>query len=549
MAAGFASSLAAGVAAWWYTAPGLFLTPDSASYLGVADNLANGRGLTSPFPPETATIPISEQLSSLGHVPLTEWPPLYPVVLWMAGITGASPLAVGRWVNVMSVAALAAVLGWALVRLADVSPVLVALVPLSIVFAPVLSTDVPLLAVDAVGQAGFLLSESLFLPCYVFAVVVGAAAATSSRRSTLAVGVGAVVVATLVRFAGLTTGVGAAVASVRSDGRTRLGGRRALLLGAAGPIALVAWSVARTVVWGGEGDSIVWHPPGWETARNYVDVVSGWFAIPPGWHLSIRAVLSMFVLVGLAASVVSPPVRRRLTGDALEPGTRGGNLAMAMVASIIGYVALLVVTQWLVDANVATTQRLLAPVQVLVWPLVFASAVAGGRHLGAGAAGDRRWQVRVGSVMAAGLAIAMLTTSLWGLSDRRSLFSYAVEMAATGVEESPLRQLPKDVLVVTNATGAAYIETGRAPLLLPSPIVAVTGEPNPAFGSELEELAMALAEREGIVLVKPGFGGIDQDLLDGLEGRAGLVLGRACANGDLLFAAAPVPAFMSRIRC
>jgi hypothetical protein len=544
------SGLTVGWLTWWYTAVGLFLTPDSGSYLGVVDNLGSGGGITSAIPPETASASLAYQAEVLGRFPLSEWPPLYPVAVWLAA-NGGSPVDAARWVNVLATAALALVIAWALVRLTDPHPAVLLVAPLAVLLAPVATTVVPLLAVDTVGQSGFLLSESLFLPCFLLALVVGCASARPPRRRWLAAAVVLVVAATMVRFAGMVAGVGAGIAVAAAGPRAGLRDRWpfAAALCAIGPASVVLWGVVQAVVWGGGDERVAWHPPGWQVARDHLDVVGGWFWIPGQWPVWLRVLLCAAVVIGASVIVVVPAVRRAVVGSALEPGEVAGTLALGLVGSFWAYAGLIVATQWLLDANVAANQRLLSPAQLLMWLLLFALVMLTTRRVadGVGLVAPRNaW-----SASAAGLLLALLVVvgSLASIGDRRDLLAAAVRGQAESIDSSVLGDIPDDVLLIANFTGKAYLESGRPVLLLPSPTDLVTGSSNTEFRSEMRELGRLLERERGVVVVTPGFAPVDPELAEGLEQDAGLTLVRTCESGDLLYARPATAASLDPIRC
>ena len=73
---------------WYTTAQGIGLSPDSISYIGVADSLIHGKGLVVPFgfPPFT-------------H--LTQFPPLYSILIAILSLSGASLQVSARILNLI----------------------------------------------------------------------------------------------------------------------------------------------------------------------------------------------------------------------------------------------------------------------------------------------------------------------------------------------------------------------------------------------------------------------------------------------------------------
>src|SRR2546421_4103917 len=63
---------------------------DSSAYLGTAQNVLDGHGVTTPFPVFTSEYSPREAESFHGAIPLAHYPPLYPVTLAGIAATGTS---------------------------------------------------------------------------------------------------------------------------------------------------------------------------------------------------------------------------------------------------------------------------------------------------------------------------------------------------------------------------------------------------------------------------------------------------------------------------
>ena len=88
-----------------------WVTPDSVTYLGAANNLAHGKSVTSPF--RSTLDPFSPVPSST--VPLLLWPPGFPAMLAIFAVIGVPPLDAAQVINLACVAILTALggaIGW-----------------------------------------------------------------------------------------------------------------------------------------------------------------------------------------------------------------------------------------------------------------------------------------------------------------------------------------------------------------------------------------------------------------------------------------------------
>ena len=492
---------------WWITAPGMVVTPDSSSYLSTAVHLARGEGLTSDFAPDTSNYSIAEQLELARRVPLTEWPPLYPAVLAGGTALGPGALDVARIVHALAVAA-TAVLAALLVRRAVAPPPLVlAASGLLAVLGPVQASELRLLSVPLLGQSAFVLSETLFVPLLLAALLVGAQVARGGRRTLLAAVV-LVVAATLTRYVGVAAGAGAAAMVLAATGvgrRRRL--RRAAALLVAGPVAAVTWTVVRELLWrAGGGEELAWHPPGSEALGDLLDVAGAWFLLPEGWPAALRVPVLLIVVAVPVASALNGLRRRGRARDESAAVLVG----LLTAASVL--FGVLVVTMALVDVNVPFAQRTLAPVQVLLqlaWVCV-------GYRWAARRAGPA-WVPTAAVVVG---ALVLCAGSVAGLRADREAIEEAARTTAEQRASSPLRELPPDVVVVTNEPARAWGETSAQVLLAPRERRMVSGEADPEYEGQLREVDELLARRAGVVAIYPGLldGGLAADLQEvGLE--------------------------------
>ena len=485
----------------------MVVTPDSSSYLSTAGHLAGGEGLTSDFAPDTSSYSIAEQLELARRVPLTEWPPLYPAVLAGGTALGPGALDVARIVHALAVAA-TAVLAALLVRRAVAPPPLVlAASGLLAVLGPVQASELRLLSVPLLGQSAFVLSETLFLPLLLAALLVGAHVARGGRR-TLVAAVVLVAAATLTRYVGVAAGAGAAAMVLTTAGvgrRRRL--RRATALLLAGPGVVVAWTVVRELLWrAGGGEELAWHPPGSEALVDLIDVAGGWFLLPEGWPAALRAFV---LLILLAVPVVSALRGLRRSGRARDDATV---VLVGLLTAAVALFGVLVLTMAVIDVNVPFAQRTLAPVQVLLqlaWVCVL-----------------YRWAVHragpewVPTTAVVGVALVLCAGSVAGLGADREAIEEAARTTAEQRASSPLRDLPPDVVVVTNEPARAWGETSAQVLLAPRARRMVSGEADPGYGGQLREVDELLARRAGVVAIYPGLlgGGLTADLQEvGLE--------------------------------
>ena len=97
------------------TKHGASMIPDSAVYIGTARNLAQGRGLTTPFNLLINPYSPAKAAAFDGAVPLTHYPPLFPAVLAVFQRLDIDALDAARWFNALLMGVnvfLAGVVAW-----------------------------------------------------------------------------------------------------------------------------------------------------------------------------------------------------------------------------------------------------------------------------------------------------------------------------------------------------------------------------------------------------------------------------------------------------
>jgi len=512
--------LAAGAAAV-VTSPGMVVTPDGGQYLAAASNVATGRGVTSPIVPETTDVSVRDQLLARGRMPFTEWPPVYPTLVAAASKLGMSAIAAARLLNVLAVGATAALLV-ALVEVLSGSLAGGVAVAVAALCGPVVAGYTPLQSVNVLDQSVFVLSESVFLPLVLAALLAGGTA-LAGRSARFRVAVALVMVATLVRFVGVAVGASLALAvlAVPATRGRRFRSSFAMLL--AGPAAVLAWTVMRRVVWGaGPVKSLAWHPPGTRRVGGVVDVAAGWFGMQQGVADWVRVAVVLAVAVSVTVVVAVPGVRRKLLGDRLDDPARLGT-ALSLAAFVWAYPTVVLLSVTLVDKNVPLDQRLLGPAGVVLFALVGGVVVVAVAHLRPAQA------VWLPASVAALFALAVALAGTSGLADVAGAHRDAVDNALRRAAQSPVGKLPAADVVFSNRPGDLYVDVGRPSLLLPPMVNLATGRRSRSFRKELGVVTGLLSQNPGVVVVFRDLAPGAPDLGAAL-GRAGLVEVGTCAD-------------------
>lgn len=344
--------------------PGPGLDPDAMAYTGAATSLVQHGTLRVP----TGQWDRADSTSALSL-----WPPGYPAALALPMELGLTPIQSGRWIDVISAAVIALVVGLLVASAAGSGAGLVAVLA---VFATQAVFDVHL----------SVLSEPLFIALMLLTL----AAMVRARDQLWLLGILATA-CVMVRYAG-----GAVPAAVVSwtllDSRYALVKRvrRALLVAALPALALAIWFVRtarapdrhatpQLAVYGAWGDAI-------SQAR---DTVASWLApvLTPG---TPRRIVATIVAVALLAFIVmaardtmantrgsSRTGARRSTRERARFGASRPELLAPLIgaASLLGawYLTVVLLSRAFVGSGIPLDWRILAPLIVLIEVMAVAS--------------------------------------------------------------------------------------------------------------------------------------------------------------------------------
>ncbi|HKW09360.1 MAG TPA: hypothetical protein VJO33_03210 [Gemmatimonadaceae bacterium] len=329
--------------------PGPGLDPDSASYLGAAQSLAEGYGYR---------IPISDWATPDSTSALSHFPPGYPTAIAMPLLVGGSPSQAARVVNASAAFVDVALGVWFVANVAGViAGVALALAVLAM--PPFLEVHLSIL------------SEPLFLACMVGALVamVDLSAQTDERRRiqhTFLAGLSAAA-AMLTRYAGVAV-VGAVLLWTlvrRGEPGTRV--RR--LLAAALPVAVLvgAWMVRVHQTSGAHAIRTLGTYGGFaDTLSMAISTVVAWLVplmsdqtLPGRGWIALALVIALVIAITRGARITRHTAAQR---------------AIAATLMLAGcYVVVLVLSRLLADPAIPFDARILSPLFLLA---TIAAAIA-----------------------------------------------------------------------------------------------------------------------------------------------------------------------------
>jgi hypothetical protein len=448
---------------------GVHASNDSFTYLGAANNLAQGEGWTYPF-------------GDVGS-PVTLFPPLYPLLLTVPRVLGVPTFGWVFWQNAVLLCAFGVAVG---LTVADATRDRA--MP-SVLAALLVQLGTPTLMVYA-----HIWSETLFFPLIVLILASLARHLATRRTGPLIVAAALTSVAMLTRYAGLSALATSCLLLLVWPGHRALDRARAIGLYAGISLPLSAlWSLRNLNVSGTlTGDNELVHDLTWADVAGGFQRIGSWFIPdrPTGWAHDALVLLVVLAVVTALIVLAWTTLRSRPTGVLELPPVVP--VCVAFAALHFAFIA---------AANAFSTRappfndRLLGPAFA---PLVIAAV----------ALGDRIYRAAPRRLLAGGTvgAAAASLVALAVLAATHSMpMIYGTRVGSAAEYEELARTLEGPV-----TPGAALFATrpNVAWFLLDRPVMSLPRScrggrvlPNPAFGSELAELSRRLMDRPRQVVI------------------------------------------------
>ncbi len=512
--------LACGALALVVSRTGPTYASDSAVYFGIAQNLLDGHGPTSPI-----TLAFTDYFSPVetarfeGVIPVTTLPYGYPLLLAIIGAFGVSLDTAARLLGAAGLGLCAALLGGMTLRVTRGSwPAASTTILLFIVAAPLFEGFYP---VSWLLLSGFALAEVVFLAVTLLAVFAMASLLRNGRPvdvwcTGLLIGA-----AILTRYLGaaLLLAVIVLVASKRSwtvGTRARRGA--ALIVLASAPV--LVWVVALGVRYGLGAPST---PLRFRSIRSDLfsdgaETVAHWFV--PTEVRGGLAVLTTIALFGVI-TVAIVLLRRR----------RGPDPIMWVVLTVAAaYVVTLFAAILFTNSNIGFDGRLLAPVRALTYVVVVWVVFEVVARAARSTSPTRARTVAGCAVVILGLFVCLPSTR----SAARLVRDGAPigPRALTGVLAAA-DALPSDAFVMSNAPETIWLGTGKRSIIVPIRRVPEAGVDNPHFDRDLREAARLLARRDGFLVMFDGYDGSEIATTDEIAERLPLDLVERLPDGAI----------------
>jgi hypothetical protein len=449
------------------TANGIGEGNDSSHYLSAADNLRHGKGFSVSFTSGFDPLPTQAALDRYGHVPVTHYPPGYPVALAAADMVVPGGLdAAARVVGALTIAALAFV-AYALMRALGATPVLAAVASTVVALTP-----------TVLHQAMWAMSDALAATLTLAALAV---AARSRHRRTEWVAGALAAAAVLTRYGGFAAAAGAFALLYRPASPVRERLRTAARVIAPSVVAFVANLAVGAIRHGDGARPIAWHPPDSGDVHRLLDVLGLWSL--GARHTPALRMAALALVIGLA-------VLARRTARAPEPEPR--RVASALGVLVTTHIAVLAVTSALLDTEVTADRRLMLPAELAVAVFV------------AGRLAAERPRVAVAGVLA--LIVAGRLVAPNGPVPEGTA---APEPGPRGALYDAVAALPGDTVIVANAPEVLWRETRRASIVAPAAYEKLSGRWAQDFPERVAEMGRVAGARRAVLVVEvPRFLGV-----------------------------------------
>lgn len=462
---------------------------DGVVYLATASNIRDGRGITTPFTFVANAYPPRQAADFDGEVPLTHFPPLYPVAIGMVSLVGLSLSESARWLGALTLAIDLVLFGFLVRRATAVRSWLLPSAAVALLLLGPAATYGFGIGVGSraswLALSGSVFAESLFLAWCLSGLLLLARWLRDPRPRWLVLVAASAAAATLTRFAGVSlVACAGLVVLAWGAGPIRRRGRAAALVVAGGLLPPVLWSLMSVAAGGESARAIVLHAPNQNVSRLLAN--GSLWVFPSSVPDRTRQVLFVIVLGGFLALAIDL-IRLR----ARDPGT---GLRRTLAVFAVCYLGTVEITRFFLDIATPIDGRLLSPLQPVVYALILGVLVTWMRA---------RFSVTIdragaiAAVVAALVTLAGIGTTIDGLRDG---FVPAPDQSALG---HALDALPAGVPLVTNDPLNVWTASGRDSLVQPQRVDYTTGEVDPAFRARLAGTLRFLQETDGRYVYSP----------------------------------------------
>jgi hypothetical protein len=486
---------------YWMMSHGPGITPDAIVYLEAARSVLAGQGL------------------GVAGVPMTHFPPVYPLLLAAIGLVDHDLLHAARLLNAFLFGANIVLVSSAVYIATGrrIVPATCAAL-LFVVSAP---------ALDLHAMAW---SEPLFFAFTLSGLLVLAARVTFLSRRTLVLGATCLGLAMATRYVGIMLIPVLLLVLWFMGSRPFYDRMRETLVAVPLVVApLGLWMVRNAMISHGVTDrTLAWHPVGRAQLEQSVQTLSdGILPLPVGVFAKLALLLGLLLL--LAAIWRPSPAEENTdwyTGLA-------HSLPSILALFVVMYVAFLLVSISLADAGTPLDDRLLFP--------VFGCAIVAATIIGARFAWSRpwaRWGLSALVLLSLGLRLVPAVQTV--IRVYRDGSGYSSEGWRGSPAIAQLGALPRTVVVFSNASEAVGYLTPLRVLPLPDSLSPATLLPNPRFQAEITTICVRVNSGGAVAVYLTTEGIGDPDEKARLEQRCAFRQAAGYPDGTI-YSAEPLP--------
>ncbi len=467
-----ALGLIAGATIWIASPWGIGIEYDSVFYWSAAENLRSGRGLG--------------RLDGGGElIPLTHFPPLYPLLLLaIGGASGLATAEAARLASSMLFGLNVFLLGFLVLKHSSH--------PWLAVAAGVIAAVSPAI----LGRHLWAMSEPLYFTLLL--VGIGMLSRSLDERRNRWISAAAVVIglAALTRYAGISLiATGILIYLSLEDRPLTQRVRRAILFAAISGLPLGLFQLRNLLVVGSPSNrALTYHPLTLEQLREAGATLAAW--IP---YDGVSAKVRLAILAILALASLGLLVRRVGSQKDRDSGSPNQIWRTARIAGLHGvaYSGFLVISLTFFDASTRLRERILSPLFIAGLLVAVALAAMHQKRLG-------RWG-RVGII-----AVFAFLTIPYALESWRSLersarvgLGFQDQEWRTSDTMQLVRNLEDERVLYSNEAFPIYYLTGRPAYWVPEVIDPVLGGPRTDFEAQLDRMRARLEDGAALVIFHP----------------------------------------------
>jgi 4-amino-4-deoxy-L-arabinose transferase-like glycosyltransferase len=466
------------------TAKGIGATRDSATYIGAARNLLDGKGL-------------SVSAGNGDALPLTHFPPLYPIVLYGISCFGLDPLTGARFLGALLLLTNILLVGFLIHKFSRGS-----------ILAAFLGSFTVLFSIDILTAHTIVFSEPLFIFLLLLGLYAMVNYLESDRYWFLILSSLSVALAFLTRYMGISLIVTGVIALLAISSKPRYRKiRDAVLFLAITLLPSLIWIIRNLVVADNAVNrELVFHPINLSHIKSASYVVSTWiFPVSRIVDGAENNNLLIYIFLGLgtaAAVVIACFVLRSKHGVNGEEGSgynhEGKKTTFVYIFGyfIIIYAICAVLSISFIDAEVKLDDRILAPIFILAVVISYSLLGSAWRSK----AVSSRTNIFLFATLAMFILIYLVSGTIWISRTCKEGQGYISKTWEDSQLIALVDTLPEGTTIYSNEPYAIYIITGRPASSIPSRIDARALRDNDQYLSELAAMREQLLRNSGYVI-------------------------------------------------